>query len=267
MIQLLSNSKKKAAVIFLPLIVSATVFAALTGGFLRNPQNRFIVIRVDDVQDFAFRDAQLFLLNHSIENSIPLSLAVIAGMFGEDAEILETTRLAVASGCEVGAHGWKHENLANLSLREQLAILFQAKNRIKELLGIDTQLLIPPMFSFDNNTISAMDEEAYAIMSTCTDYHKPRYVSGIRNIPATVELSTLSGNVWQMKSVDAVSAEVERSFESYGYAVIVTHPQEFMSNGQINQTAKESYVNLLAKLGETYEFTTFENLNVQKIQN
>ena len=260
MIRLLSSSKKKVTVLFSPLILSAVIFAALTGGFLRNPQNRFIVMRVDDIQDFAFRDAQLFLLKHSIETNIPLSLAVIAGMFGEDAEILETTRLAVASGCEVGVHGWKHENLANLSIKEQITLLFQAKNRIKELLGIDTRLLIPPMFSFDNNTISAMHEESYAIISTCADLHEPSYVSGIKNIPATVELSTLSNNVWQMKSIDAINAEVEKSFELHEYAVIVTHPQEFMSNGQINQTARESYINLLAKLSKTCQFTTFEGM-------
>ena len=260
MTRLLASSKKKIAVLLAPLILSAAIFAASTGGFLRNAQNRCIVIRVDDIQDFAFRDAQLFLIDYSIETNTPLSLAVIAGMFGEDAEILEAVQRAVASGCEVGAHGWEHENLANLSVKEQITILFQAKNRIKELLGIDTRLLIPPMFSFDSNTISAMQEEAYTVMSTCSDLHEPSYISGIKNIPATVELSTLSNNIWQMKSFDTVSAEVEKSFELYGYAAIVTHPQEFMSSGRMNQIARESYINLLSKLSETCQFTTFENL-------
>jgi len=262
-IQILSSSKKKAAVLFSLLTLGAVIFAAFTGGFLRIPQKPFIVIRVDDIQDFAFRDAQLFLLKHSAETNLPLSLAVIAGMFGQDADILDAVQLAVASGCEVGVHGWEHENLANLSMKEQMTILFQAKSRIKELLGVDTQLLIPPMFGFDNNTISAMYEESYTIISTCADLHEPSSISGIKNIPATVELSTLLNDIWQMKSIDTISAEVEKSIELYGYAAIVTHPQEFISNGQINQTARESYINLLAKLSETHQFTTFEKLNLQ----
>lgn len=263
MIKMLSGWKKKLAALFSLLTLIAVILVALTGGLLRNPQDHFIVIRVDDIQDFAFRDAQLFLLEHGVENKLPLSLAVIAGMFGEDLEILEAVRLAVASGSEVGVHGWKHENLAHFSLDEQISILFQAKSRIKQLLGVDTRLLVPPMFSFDNNTISAMSQESYDIVSTCTDFHEPSFISGIKNIPATVELSILLNNVWQMKSIDTISAEVEKSFESYGYAAIVTHPQEFTSDGQINQTSTESYVNLLAKLNETYQFTTFENLYLQ----
>ena len=260
------NSKKTASILFPLLTLVAVVLTVCTGAFLRTPQNRFIIIRVDDIQDFAFRDAQLFLLKQSAETNVPLSLAVIAGMFGEDAEILEAVQLAVASGCEVGAHGWKHENLTNLSMTEQMNVLFQAKIRIKDLLGIDTQLLIPPMFSFNTNTISAMHHESYSIISTCIDYDEPSVISGITNIPATVELSSLVNDVWQMKSVDVISAEVEKSVELYGYAAIVTHPQEFLSNGQINQATSESYMNLLAKLGEKYKFTTFENLNLQNLQ-
>ena len=260
MIQTQYNSKKKKFILLLLIILGAIVFAC-TGAFLIAPQNRFVIIRVDDIQDFAFRDAQLFLLKQSAETNVPLSLAIIAGMFGEDTEILEAVQKAVASGSEVGIHGWKHENLANLSMTEQINILFQSKIRIKDLLGVDTQLLIPPMFSFNSDTISAMNHKSYRIISTCTDYHKPSVISGITNIPATVELSTLVNGVWQMKGVDDINTEVEKSIKTYGYAAIVTHPQEFISNGQINQTASESYSNLLAKLGEKCKFTTFENLN------
>jgi len=263
-IQLLFRSKKKASALFLALTLVAIILAVFTGGFLRTPQNRFLIIRVDDIQDFAFREGQLFLLKQSVEANYPLSLAIIAGMFGQDAEILEAMQLAVASGCEVGVHGWKHENIANFSKNEQMTILFQAKTRIKELLGINTRLLIPPMFSFDSNTISAMHEESYTIISTCADLHEPSSISGIKNIPATVELSNLVNDIWQMKSIDAISAEAEKSVELYGYAAIVTHPQEFISNGQMNHIAIESYINLLVKLSETWQFTTFENLNLQK---
>ena len=258
-------SKKKGIAIFLLLILLVFVLGASAGVFLTTPQDRFVIVRVDDIQDFAFKDAQLFLLEHSTSTNLPLSLAVIAGMFGEDTEILEAMRLAVASGCEVGVHGWEHEKLTSLPMTEQMDILFRAKIRIKDLIGVDTQLLIPPMFSYDNNTVTAMCQESFNIVSTCTDYHEPSSISGITNIPATVELSTLSNDVWRMKNIDTLTAEVEKSFELYGYAALITHPQEFISNGQINQTAKESYMNLLAKLSETCHFTTFVDLYRQKL--
>lgn len=262
--QMWFSSRKRLAVVLSSLIVISVLLAALAAGVLRERPERHIVLRVDDIQDFAFRDAQLFLLNYSVEADLEMSLGVISGMFGEDPQVLELTRSAVRSGSEVGIHGWKHEDLAALSLNEQRDILFQAKSRIRQLLGVDATLLIPPMFSFNEDTISAMQEESCSVISTCADYNEPSFGSKVKNMPATVELSILSGNTWQMKSVDVVVAEVERSFELYGYAAIVTHPQEFFTDGKLNQAAADSCIVLLEKLGETFSFTSFENIALQQ---
>jgi len=68
----------------------------------------------------------------------------------------------------------------------------------------------------------------------------------------------------QYRAHDVVLLEVERSFELYGYAAIVTHPQEFFKDGKLDQTAAISLIALVEKLGETYNFTTFENIARQK---
>jgi hypothetical protein len=81
-------------------------------------------------------------------------------------------------------------------------------------------------------------------------------------LPATVELSVLTDGVWKMKSYKSLLEEVEWSFKSYGYAAIVTHPQEFMFNGTLNSAATESFVSLISTLSETCQFTTFEKLNL-----
>lgn len=225
-----------------------------------SPHSRLLVLRIDDIQDFAFRDGQLFLLNFSRENNLPLSLAVIAGMFGEDVELVEAVRSEVALGSEVGVHGWKHENLAELEFYEQMHILFQAKNKMKELLDVEPELLVPPEFSFNEATISAMREESYSVISTCLDYHQPATFLEVRNIPATVEVSVLLDGVWKMKNPESLLAEVEQSFKSYGYAAIVTHPQEFISNGTLVEDYATSFANLLNDLSETCRFTTFHEL-------
>ena len=260
MIEMGTGSRKRLAVLFSLLIlvsVGVFVFAEVA---LRERPDRFVVLRVDDIQDFAFRDAQLFLLNYSVEADLKLSLGVISGMFGEDIEVLEAARLAVGSGSEVGIHGLKHEDLATFSLSEQRDILVQAKSRIRQLLGVNARLLVPPLFSFNDDTLSAMREVSCSVISTCVDFDQPSLDSEIRGIPATVELSILQDGVWQMKSVDVVVAEVERSFELYGYAAIVTHPQEFVQDGKLNQSATEAFIGLAEKLSQTCQFTTFENI-------
>jgi len=227
---------------------------------IENREPPSLVIRVDDIQDFAFREAQLFLLNESVINHVPLSLAVIAGMFGEDREVVQTVKLAVSLGSDVAVHGWKHEDLAKLSFREQVALLFQSRSRIKEILDFDTRVLVPPMFSFSEDTMAAMHEEGYNIISTFADLSEPGSISKVISLPATVELSDYSNGTWEMKSSDSVKAEVSRSIQKYGFAVIVTHPQEFLTDGELNQVNVELYRALLRTLKEDYSFKTLEAL-------
>jgi hypothetical protein len=252
--------KKVLALVFSFLVLFSVIL--MRSGFLSANCQRLIVLRVDDIQDFAFRDAQLLLMNWSREKGSPLTLAVIAGMFGEDLEVLDAVKTVVAYGAEVGVHGWKHENFAELQFWEQMHILFQAKSRLKELLNVDPELLVPPGFSFNEDTISAMRKESYSIISTCVDYHQPASFSEVRSIPATVEVSVLEDGIWKMKSTESLLTEVEESFDSYGYTVVVTHPQEFMSNGTLAEAKIDAFFSLLNDLSETCQFTTFEKLNL-----
>ena len=239
------------------LIIIAIVTLKTTIG---NKDSPTLVIRVDDVQDFAFREAQLFLLNESRINQVPLSLAVIAGMLGEDGEIVQTVKLAVSSGSEVAVHGWKHEDLAKLSFGEQVALLSRSRSQIKEILDYDVEVLVPPMFSFDENTLAAMSEEGYTIVSTLTDYAEPGFMSKVISLPATIELSDFSNGIWSMKNLDSIKAEIWRSVKKYGFAVIVTHPQEFINDGELNQVNTELFRALLDTLKEDYSFETLERL-------
>ena len=245
-----------ALLIFLSMIPIAIIRTSTEN---KNPPT--LVIRVDDIQDFAFREAQLFLLNNSIQNHVSLSLAVIAGMFGADSEIVQTVKLAVNSGSEVAVHGWEHEDLAKLSFREQMTLLFQAKNRIKETLDVNTRTLVPPMFSFNEATLDAMDEEGYDIISTSKGLQEPGLISGVRCLPATVELSDYSNGLWVVKSYDSVKTEILMSVQRYGFAVIVTHPQEFMTDGKLNQATVAFYTTLLGNLNGTYSLKTLEGLS------
>ena len=239
------------------LLIPAVVFN--TSILNREPPT--LVIRVDDIQDFGFREAQLFLLNESMINDVPLSLAIIAGMFGEDREIVQTVKLAVSSGSEVTVHGWEHGDLAQLSFKDQKALLSQSRSRIKEIFGVDAGVLVPPMFSFNEDTITAMYEEGYHVISTLVDFSEPGPVSNVISLPATVELSDFSNGIWNMKNPDSVKIEIARSVKKYGFAVIVTHPQEFISDGKLSPLATESYRALLSSLKEDYSFKTLGKLS------
>ena len=231
------------------------------GNPVENRATPLVVLRVDDVQDYAFKEAQLFLLSESIKDEIPLSLAVIAGYFGEDTELVEQVKLAISSGSEATVHGWEHEDLAQHSLEEQIRILSDSKKCIQEKLNYDTQILIPPMFSYNEDTLKAMQKENYNLLSTCADLSSPGYTSNVLNIPATIELSDYANEIWDMKNYQDVEVEVSRSITKYNYAIIVTHPQEFITDGELDQANVETYKSLLKTMKNSYSFTTLKNLS------
>ena len=217
---------------------------------LENREPPAIVMRIDDIQDFSFQEAQLFLLNASMINEVPLSIAVIPGCFGRDREVVQTVKLAVSLGSEIVDHGWQHEDFAKLSLSEQVILLRQSKSRIKEILDYNVKVFAPPMFSFNDDTIAAMEEEDYSIISTCTNFDEPGLLSKVLNLPVTIKLSDFSGGVWEMKNFDMVKGEISRSIQKYGFAIIVTHPQEFVTGGKLNQANVKLYQTLIRYLKE-----------------
>jgi peptidoglycan/xylan/chitin deacetylase (PgdA/CDA1 family) len=220
-----------------------------------------IVLRVDDIQDYAFREAQLFLLEESSKNGIPLSLAVIPGMFGKDTEVARAVKSAVASGSEVTVHGWVHEDMTDLSLDEQISLLSRSRDRMWEMFGRDTSILVPPMFKFNDDTISAMQKTGYNVISASTVFSEPGLFSNVLSLPGTVNLSVYSENsTWEMKKIDSVQAEIAQSLAKYGFAVIVTHPQEFLVDGKLNRTDVELFRSLLGVLKTDYSFTTLDAL-------
>lgn len=256
-----ARRKRLIAIPIAGLLILLVLFSVATFKIpIENREPPTLVMRVDDIQDFAFREAQLFLLNESVINDVPLSLAVITGMFGDDREIFQWVKLAVSLGSEVAVHGWEHEDFAELSLKEQVALLSQSRSQIKEVLDFNVEVFVPPMFSFNEDTIAAMHEEGYNIISTITDYMEPDLMSKVISLPATIELSDFSNGTWSMKSFDSVKAEISRSIQKYGFAVIVTHPQEFVADGKLNQDCIELYRTLLITLKENYSFKTLERL-------
>jgi predicted deacetylase len=262
------KSKKIAATIIVLSIVSVLIIVNLNtkATISLDPTNpALVVIRLDDVQDYAFKEGQLFLFEHSQNNNIPLSLAIVPNYFGNDQEIVETVKQTIDNGSEVAVHGWEHENLSQSSYLDQKTKLIDGKNRLEEILDCKINLLVPPMFSYNNDTIKAMEDTGYEILSGLAEYHKFGWLTEkIQSIPATIELSDYSENRWQIKSKDQIITELNNSIEKYGYATIVTHPQEFYTNEEFNEKTGEQYQAILKTISETYSFNTLKGLTPLK---
>ena len=242
-------------------ILIATSLLIATPTLVRNRKPAIVAVRIDDVQDFYCRDAQLILLGYSLNNSIPATLSIIPKLFGQDKELVDTVKAAVRSGFEVAIHGWEHEDLAQLSLEEQTTRLQQGKARLNEVLGLNASVLVPPMFSYNNDTLVAMHINGLEIVSGLSELQQQGQVlEGIISIPATIELSDFANGTWKMKSAGNVMNEVIASINLHGYAVIVTHPQEFTKDGELSRESISNYNTLIQGMKDRYSFTTLEGL-------
>lgn len=224
-----------------------------------------VVIRIDDIQDYYYDNAQTQLLHDSVNRGYPLSLGIIAKEFGLDAQVVDAVRAAVRTGSEAATHGWIHEDLEQLSASEQEVQFQRAKNRLWNILEVNTLVLIPPTYGYSNDTLLAMNQAGYKIVSGYIGMNEGGIAfQGIVSVPATVELSVLSGESWTMKSVDAIMAEFNSSIESNGYAVVVTHPGEFVQNSTFDENAFGRYCEIIDCISSRSRLTTLEGLE-QKV--
>jgi predicted deacetylase len=254
--------RKSVAIASAVLLALDTAFSLIAFiNFAGHSKPSIVAIRVDDIQDYYLRDVQIQLLQHSVSRGYPLTLGIIAMDFGLDSKLVETVKAAVRSGCEAAAHGWKHEDLAQLTVSEQKVGFLRAKNRLLNTLAVNTSVLIPPTYSYSNDTLLAMSQTGYGIVSGYIDLNKAGLTSeNIVSVPATDELSDENGDTWTMKSVDNLMAELSTSIATYGYSVIVTHPAEFVLNGTFDENGFARYCEVLDIISSKFALTTLGKL-------
>ena len=225
-----------------------------------------IVIRIDDIQDCAWRDAQIALIKYNLAMNLPISLAVIPKSFGEDTELVELVSAAITQGSEITAHGWKHERLTDYDVGEQTRLLRLARERLRHVLGVEVSVMVPPYFAFNNDTLLAMEKTGYTTLSSEIHIVNAGLVDeDIISVPATVQFANYENGTWELKSLLSLVIEIVHSVRRYGYAVIVTHPQEFWQGNEFDPARFEVYKTLIRQLSANCSFTVIETLREELV--
>jgi peptidoglycan/xylan/chitin deacetylase (PgdA/CDA1 family) len=225
--------------------------------------DRRIIIRVDDIQDFNYSNHQQRVLRFHLENKIPIILGVIPTRFGFDEQLIQLITRGSREGLfKIAIHGWKHESMRGLSLSEQIRHLRQGKNTLENL-GLETRVLIPPLNEFDNNTLQAMKENDLTVISSATYYgDEPGIREGIMHIPSTVTTAEVDFETdsWVSLSLEDIKLQTGESWNSYGVAVVLLHPRQFLSiDGSWGESKWESYLMFLDWLKDTQaDFSTID---------
>ena len=76
-----------------------------------------------------------------------------------------------------------------------------------------------------------------------------------------MSFSQLSGKVWVPRSQEYLILKLMENVERNGYTVIITHPQEFMREGEVDHLLLSGYRDFIRMLDKTYYLITFSELD------
>jgi peptidoglycan/xylan/chitin deacetylase (PgdA/CDA1 family) len=222
------------------------------------PGNRVTVIRIDDIQDYpdspGWDYAEKTVLQYQMSADVPALLAVIASRFGTDQNLISEIKSGLNSGVfYVGEHGWHHDtDFSNLSLGDQSTQMQYAKARIQTVLGFQTLAFIPPYNLYSSTTIEAMKKDGLTLISSASYTGDiPRMEGGIMYLPQTVTTANVDNqsDIWDPVSLDSITKQITDSWSSFGIAVVVIHPRQFIDqSGAWSNDRWQIYLDTIAWL-------------------
>jgi predicted deacetylase len=219
-----------------------------------------VAFRLDDIQNFPPDNLQYKVIDFFMEKKIPLNIGIIGNLFPKDSYVVEYVNEQLEKNgeyLEISNHGWKHEDFTKFSKDEQSKLIKQTNDVLLENINVKTTLFIPPYNRFNEDTITALEENQMTHMSSVISlYESPMnpYRSGMYHFPSTSTTGEYgAGQIWTAWTGQKTFAFIEQSIWGNGFAVVMMHPRDF---GQF------------AKTGNAVNLEQFEELElvINKIQ-
>ena len=248
---------------------------------------KYVVFRMDDVQDYWIRSAQLDLMNVFLSKKLDLALGLIMNDMGNDSYIVDKVNEGLHKGLfQLAVHGWNHIDYTTLSEQDQKNTILKALEKMKGLFGVRSNIFIPPYDLFNNDTVKAMNDTGIRIVSTALwaenefDGGKSVFVpdmktqnntrQAIYHLPETIPFDYYldDTNKRILNSNQNILGNVTKNISTNGYAVIVIHPEDFVKIDQrgqatdvVDENRKRDLLNLIdLLLSNNIHITSFYNV-------
>jgi peptidoglycan/xylan/chitin deacetylase (PgdA/CDA1 family) len=167
-----------------------------------------------------------------VDNNIPLTVGVIGDAIGEDSKMREFL-LTQNNNIYIASHGIGNIPFTEFSKEDQDTRLKESTQLIKEKLDVTTQVFIPPQNRFNEDTKQVLVDNGFTHISSSLLHGDPPPfpLSGeeLYRFPemATTGIYDAGQNVFVGVSQEKTFEDIIKGLESYGFAVITSHPQEF----------------------------------------
>ena len=235
-----------------------------------------VIFRLDDIQSGFLEDTQLAIMRTFEARDVALTIGVIGNSFFPPySDTLNSIMSNLGEKGEVACHSMTHSYFTSLSLDEQKKELSDCRDKLMTLFpGKEINTFIPPYNEFNNDTLEAMREESYSILSSkSTNYSIPNgscYNEGgnfdeddIVDLPVGASTGGF-GSTLVLQSAQTVFDQIEKQLKDNGqnWSVVMMHPQEFSTAEYEVDMDAIATLNELIDMCESsgYEMVTFSQL-------
>jgi len=206
-----------------------------------------VAFRLDDIQDYWLNEVQINLIQTFKQKQIPLTIGVIADMFGEDSKLVDEIRHYINSNfdLEIANHGFGNEPLINFDKETQNGIISDSQEKISSILKVKPISFVPSQNKFNDDTIEILKENGIThLSSSLLQGDKPPFSldnQEFYRFPETATTGNFDTDIGLFVGVQSETTlrDVQDSINKYGFAVVTMHPQEF------SKVADGSYQNSL----------------------
>lgn len=227
------------------------------------PTERTIILRLDDVQGYLWRDIVINLTDTILERNMSVTLAVIpARGMDKDAVIRNYLLNKVKDPrIEIAQHGFSHQDneYLNFSYADAYNITVSGQDILRKYLRVEPVTFIPPYNEYNDDTIKALYELGFKIISAKKDEYQ--FNGSMTYIGYDTETKRTDDT--DLVPVSDVLNKCKKSFNEKNVCIIMIHPQDYIGDDKrtMDQGKYQKFVQLLDGLQNmNARFVTFRDL-------
>ena len=233
-----------------------------------------VAFRLDTVQDWWLADVNSEIIKKFNQKNSALTVGIIGNFIGDDQDIVSLLKNTIKQNNKIiiANNGWNYEDFTKLSKTDQKELLIKSNEKIKNVLGIEPKVFLPPHNKFNADTITALRELGFTHISSSVGWSTPPYTllnSNFYEFPATANTGTFNANLTKFDGLlhQATFSQITNSIESNGFAVVLVGPQEFskFENGQYVDIINAAQMTELEKLIDQVNDNKISIVTITKI--
>lgn len=204
---------------------------------------KMAIVRIDDIQAHAWEGIAYRMMDEALQRKIPLLLGVIPKNL-EDSQGMYAYLRNHRCNFEIAQHGWDHNDetggespeFRGMSKDDAYRDISRGKDILERLARERMTTFIPPNNEASKGALEAIEELNIPIVSS---EGETRFDYGA---------ATFDYDVDSIVSVERVLADCDERFLASDVCVIMLHPQDFLSDGAIDEKKYAIYPQLLDEL-------------------